>query len=91
MNLFGLGSGIAALVIGLGTLSPLEMCIRDRVVLYEKEDMAAEETLRRRFLSKAVHCGIQLVQLPCPESVSYTHLDVYKRQLSNSTIASSSK
>ena len=30
-----------------------------KVVLYEKEDMAAEETLRRRFLSKAVNCGIR--------------------------------
>lgn len=42
-----------------------------KVVLYEKEDMAAEETLRRRFLSKAVNCGIQLVQLPCPEFTLY--------------------
>nr|WP_243133832.1 hypothetical protein [Ruthenibacterium lactatiformans] len=39
--------------------------------MYEKEDMAAEETLRRRFLSKAVNCGIQLVQLPCPEFTLY--------------------
>ena len=42
-----------------------------KVVLYEKEDMAAEETLRRRFLSKAVNCGIQLVQLPCSEFTLY--------------------
>ena len=41
-----------------------------KVVLYEKEDMAAEETLRRRFLSKAVNCGIQ--------PVSYTHLSAIR-------------
>ncbi|MFQ9992505.1 hypothetical protein [Ruthenibacterium lactatiformans] len=38
-----------------------------KVVLYEKEDMAAEETLRR-FLSKAVSCGIA-----CPITLSGIH------------------
>ena len=27
-----------------------------------------------------LNADIGIVQMPCPESVSYTHLDVYKRQ-----------
>lgn len=42
-----------------------------KVVLYRQDEIAAEEALRRRFLSAAVERGIQLVQLPCPEFTLY--------------------
>ncbi|MDO4565854.1 MAG: hypothetical protein Q4B42_00835 [Oscillospiraceae bacterium] len=42
-----------------------------KVVMYNEEEMAAEETLRRRFLKRAVEKGVQLVQLPCPEFLLY--------------------
>ncbi|WRS26653.1 hypothetical protein U6B65_09890 [Oscillospiraceae bacterium MB08-C2-2] len=42
-----------------------------KVVMYNKEQMAAEESLRKRFLHQAVDAGIQLVQLPCPEFTLY--------------------
>lgn len=42
-----------------------------KVVLYNKEEMEAEEALRRRFLQKALDNGIQLIQLPCPEFTLY--------------------
>ncbi len=38
-----------------------------KVVMYEKEDMAKEENLRLKFVSKALEQGVQFVQLPCPE------------------------
>lgn len=42
-----------------------------KVVMYEEEDMAAEESLRRRFLGQALEKGVQIVQLPCPEFTLY--------------------
>lgn len=42
-----------------------------KVVMYEAEDMAAEEALRRRFVHAATDAGIQLVQMPCPEFTLY--------------------
>lgn len=42
-----------------------------KVVLYDKEEMDAEERLRKRFLLKAVEQDIQLIQLPCPEFTLY--------------------
>ena len=42
-----------------------------KVVLYDQEEINAEEELRIRFLNKAVNAGIQLIQLPCPEFTLY--------------------
>ena len=42
-----------------------------KVVMYNEAEMAAEEDLRRRFVSKAVSQGVQLIQLPCPEFIMY--------------------
>ncbi|SBW10771.1 conserved hypothetical protein [uncultured Eubacteriales bacterium] len=42
-----------------------------KVVMYNKEQMEAEESLRKRFLHQAVDAQIQLVQLPCPELTLY--------------------
>ena len=45
--------------------------VASKVVMYNEAEMAAEEDLRRRFVSKAVSQGVQLVQLPCPEFIMY--------------------
>ena len=45
--------------------------IASKVVMYNEAEMAAEEDLRRRFVSKAVSQGVQLIQLPCPEFIMY--------------------
>jgi predicted secreted protein len=42
-----------------------------KVVMYNDEETAREEALRRRFVLEAVEGGIQLVQLPCPEFLAY--------------------
>lgn len=42
-----------------------------KVVMFEAEDMAAEEKLRVQFLHAAIDAGIQLVQLACPEYTLY--------------------
>lgn len=42
-----------------------------KVVLYNKEQIDAEESLRKRFLHQAIDAQIQLVQLPCPELSLY--------------------
>lgn len=42
-----------------------------KVVLYNEVEIAAEEALRRRFLSEAVSRGVQLIQMPCPEFTLY--------------------
>lgn len=42
-----------------------------KVVMYNEEEMAAEEALRRRFLSRALEQGVQIIQLPCPEFLLY--------------------
>lgn len=45
--------------------------IASKVVLYEKDEMEAEENLRRNFLAQAIEKGVQLIQLPCPEFTLY--------------------
>ena len=45
--------------------------ISSKVVMWDYDDMTAEEALRQRFLTKAIPMGIQLVQLPCPEFTLY--------------------
>ena len=45
--------------------------IASKVVMYNEAEMAAEEDLRRSFVSKAVSQGVQLIQLPCPEFIMY--------------------
>jgi predicted secreted protein len=42
-----------------------------KVVMYNDEEMAREEALRRRFVHDALDAGIQLIQLPCPEFTLY--------------------
>ena len=42
-----------------------------KVVLYNREDIDAEEKLRLQFLQKALDKGVQIVQLPCPEFTLY--------------------
>lgn len=42
-----------------------------KVVMYNMEDMAREEELRRRFVHAAVDAGIQIRQMPCPEFTLY--------------------
>ncbi|MBE6008327.1 MAG: DUF523 domain-containing protein [Lachnospiraceae bacterium] len=45
--------------------------IASKVVMYDKEEMDAEETLRKEFMHKAIDNDIQLIQLPCPEYTLY--------------------
>ena len=42
-----------------------------KVVLYNKEEIDAEEKLRLQFMQKALDQGIQIIQLPCPEFTLY--------------------
>ncbi|MDR2759271.1 MAG: hypothetical protein LBB78_07820 [Spirochaetaceae bacterium] len=42
-----------------------------KVVMYNDEEMAQEEALRRRFVHAALDAGVQLIQLPCPEFTLY--------------------
>ncbi len=42
-----------------------------KVVLYNQEEIDAEEALRLKFVSTALKNGIQIVQLPCPEFTLY--------------------
>ena len=42
-----------------------------KVVLYNQEEIDAEENLRIKFLNKAISNGIQIIQLPCPEFTLY--------------------
>lgn len=42
-----------------------------KVVLYDQQEIDAEEDLRVRFLNKALNAGIQIIQLPCPEFTLY--------------------
>ena len=42
-----------------------------KVVLYNQEEIDAEEALRLEFVSTALKNGIQIVQLPCPEFTLY--------------------
>ena len=42
-----------------------------KVVLYNQEEMDAEEALRKKFMHLAIDRDIQLIQLPCPEFTLY--------------------
>lgn len=42
-----------------------------KVVLYNQEEIDAEDALRVKFLGKALDDGIQIIQLPCPEFTLY--------------------
>lgn len=42
-----------------------------KVVMYNEKDMAAEESLRKKFLKEAVDNDIHIIQLPCPEFTLY--------------------
>lgn len=42
-----------------------------KVVMYNQDEMDAEEKLRKEFLQKAIANDIQLIQLPCPEYTLY--------------------
>lgn len=45
--------------------------VASKVVMYNKEEMAAEEELRKDFLNKAIENDVQIIQLPCPEFTLY--------------------
>lgn len=45
--------------------------IASKVVMYNQEEMDAEETLRKKFIHLAIDNDIQLIQLPCPEYTMY--------------------
>lgn len=42
-----------------------------KVVLYNQEEIDAEEALRKKFMRAAIDNDIQLIQLPCPEYTLY--------------------
>ena len=42
-----------------------------KVVMYNTEEMAQEDALRKDLLIRAIGQGVQLVQLPCPEQSLY--------------------
>jgi len=42
-----------------------------KVVLYNQEEINAEEDLRIKFMTKLLNSGIQVIQLPCPEFTLY--------------------
>ena len=42
-----------------------------KVVLYNQEEMDAEEALRKKFMHLSIDRDIQLIQLPCPEFTLY--------------------
>lgn len=42
-----------------------------KVIMFNEEEMAAEEKLRRQFVRKALSNDIQIIQLPCPEFTLY--------------------
>ena len=45
--------------------------IASKVVMYNQEEMDAEEALRKKFMHLAIDNDIQLIQLPCPEYTLY--------------------
>ncbi|MBR5340609.1 MAG: hypothetical protein IK151_01640 [Erysipelotrichaceae bacterium] len=45
--------------------------VASKVILYDEEEINAEEDLRLKFLNAAINKGVQLVQLPCPEFTLY--------------------
>ena len=42
-----------------------------KVVMFNKDEMEAEETLRMQFLKKALENNVDIIQLPCPEFTLY--------------------
>lgn len=42
-----------------------------KVVLYNQEEIDAEEALRKKFMHKAIDQDVQIIQLPCPEFTLY--------------------
>lgn len=42
-----------------------------KVVLYNQEEIDAEEALRKKFMKKVIDNDIQVIQLPCPEFTLY--------------------
>lgn len=42
-----------------------------KVVLYNQDEIEAEEQLRIKFMNQAINNNIQLIQLPCPEFTLY--------------------
>lgn len=42
-----------------------------KVVLYNQEEIDAEENLRKKFMHLAIDNNVQLIQLPCPEFTLY--------------------
>lgn len=42
-----------------------------KVVLYNQEEMDAEETLRKKFMHAAIDQDVHIIQLPCPEFTMY--------------------
>lgn len=42
-----------------------------KVVMYNQEEMDAEEALRKQFLRQAIDNDIHIIQLPCPEFTLY--------------------
>ena len=42
-----------------------------KVVLYNQEEIDAEEALRKKFMRRVIRNDIQLIQLPCPEFTLY--------------------
>lgn len=45
--------------------------VASKVVMYDQEEMDAEEELRKKFMHLAIDEDIQLIQLPCPEYTLY--------------------
>lgn len=42
-----------------------------KVVLYNQEEMDAEEALRKKFMHAAIDQDVHIIQLPCPEFTMY--------------------
>ena len=42
-----------------------------KVVLYNQEEIDAEENLRKKFMHEVIDKEIQAIQLPCPEFTLY--------------------
>ncbi len=45
--------------------------VASKVVMYNQEEIDAEEELRKKFMHLAIDNDIQIVQLPCPEYTLY--------------------
>ena len=61
------------------------MCIRDSdkaIKLKRKHKQNTHTQIHTMFLSVAIYCSPLKIAHECTVPVSYTHLDVYKRQVS---------